>query len=353
MNIENGIHKDMSRILVTGGTGYIGSHTTVELMQQGYKVTIVDNLSNSSIDVLDGIAAIVGEKPDFANIDCGNFVDLDAVFKQYPDIVGVIHFAASKAVGESVEKPLLYYRNNLGSLVTLLEVMKLHEVQNIVFSSSCTVYGQPDKAHLPVDETAPIQTALSPYGNTKQINEEIIRDEAHADASLHATLLRYFNPIGAHPSALIGELPNGVPQNLLPFITQTAAGLRPELKVFGNDYNTPDGSCIRDYIYVVDLAKAHVKAIERMLNAKDREQVEVFNLGTGTGLSVLTLIHEFEAATGVKIPYTIVGRREGDIEQVWAAPKRANEVLGWKADTPIRDVLASAWNWEKHIRNIK
>ena len=343
----------MARILVTGGTGYIGSHTTVELMQQGYDVTIVDNLSNSSIDVLDGIAAIVGKKPDFANIDCGNFIDLDAVFKDYPDIVGVIHFAASKAVGESVEKPLLYYRNNLGSLVTLLEVMKLHRVQNLVFSSSCTVYGQPDAAHLPVDETAPIQKALSPYGNTKQINEEIICDEAHADKDLHATILRYFNPIGAHPSACIGELPNGVPQNLLPFITQTAAGLRPELKVFGNDYNTPDGSCIRDYIYVVDLAKAHVKAIDRMLNAKDRDQVEVFNLGTGTGLSVLTLIKEFEAATGVKIPYTIVGRREGDIEQVWAAPRKANEVLGWKAETPIRDVLASAWKWEKHIRNIK
>ena len=342
----------MSRILVTGGTGYIGSHTTVELMQQGYKVTIVDNLSNSSIDVLDGIAAIVGQRPDFANIDCGNFVDLDNVFRTYPDIVGVIHFAASKAVGESVEKPLLYYRNNIGSLITLLEVMKLHGVQNIVFSSSCTVYGQPSKEHLPVDETAPIQKALSPYGNTKQINEEIINDEAHADNKLHATILRYFNPIGAHPSAKIGELPNGVPQNLLPFITQTAAGLRPELKVFGNDYNTPDGSCIRDYIYVVDLAKAHVKAIDRMLNAKDREQVEVFNLGTGTGLSVLTLINEFEAATSVKIPYTIVGRREGDIEQVWAAPKKANEVLGWKADTPIRDVLASAWNWEKYIRKI-
>lgn len=340
------------RILVTGGTGYIGSHTTVELMQQGYDVTIVDNLSNSSIDVLDGIAAIVGKKPEFANIDCGNFIDLDGVFKDYPDIVGVIHFAASKAVGESVEKPLLYYRNNLGSLVTLLEVMKLHRVQNLVFSSSCTVYGQPDAAHLPVDETAPIQKALSPYGNTKQINEEIICDEAHADKDLHATILRYFNPIGAHPSAMIGELPNGVPQNLLPFITQTAAGLRPELKVFGNDYNTPDGSCIRDYIYVVDLAKAHVKAIDRMLHAKDREQVEVFNLGTGNGLSVLTLIHEFEAATGVKIPYSIVGRREGDIEQVWAAPKKANEILGWKAETPIRDVLASAWKWEKHIRKI-
>ncbi|MBO6306099.1 MAG: UDP-glucose 4-epimerase GalE [Paludibacteraceae bacterium] len=343
----------MARIIVTGGTGYIGSHTTVELMQQGYDVTIVDNLSNSSVDVLDGIAAIVGKRPEFANIDCGNFVDLDNVFKQYPDTVGVIHFAASKAVGESVEKPLLYYRNNLGSLCTLLEVMKLHRVPNLVFSSSCTVYGQPDKAHLPVDETAPIQKALSPYGNTKQINEEIICDEAHADSGLHATILRYFNPIGAHPSAKIGELPNGVPQNLLPYITQTAAGLRPELKVFGNDYNTPDGSCIRDYIYVVDLAKAHVKAIDRMLHAADREQVEVFNLGTGTGLSVLTLIREFEAATGVKIPYTIVGRREGDIEQVWAAPKKANEVLGWKAETPIRDVLASAWNWEKHIRNIK
>lgn len=343
----------MARILVTGGTGYIGSHTTVELMQKGYDVTIVDNLSNSSIDVIDGIAAIVGKKPEFANIDCTNFVDMDGVFRLYPDIVGVIHFAASKAVGESVEKPLLYYRNNLGSLCTLLEVMKLHQVQNIVFSSSCTVYGQPDAAHLPVDETAPIQKALSPYGNTKQINEEIICDEAHADKDLHATILRYFNPIGAHPSALIGELPNGVPQNLLPFITQTAAGLRPELKVFGNDYNTPDGSCIRDYIYVVDLAKAHVKAIDRMLNVPDREQVEVFNLGTGTGLSVLTLINEFKAATGITIPYTIVGRREGDIEQVWAAPKKANEVLGWKADTPIREVLASAWNWEKRIRKIK
>jgi UDP-glucose 4-epimerase len=322
-------------------------------MQQGYDVTIVDNLSNSSIDVLDGIAAIVGKKPDFANIDCGNFMDLDHVFKQFPDIVGVIHFAASKAVGESVEKPLLYYRNNLGSLVTLLEVMRLHEVKNIVFSSSCTVYGQPDADHLPVDETAPIQKALSPYGNTKQINEEIINDEAHADKTLCATILRYFNPIGAHPSALIGELPNGVPQNLLPFITQTAIGMRPELKVFGDDYNTPDGSCIRDYIYVVDLAKAHVKAIDRMLNAKDRKRVEVFNLGTGTGLSVLTLIREFEAATGVKLPYSIVGRREGDIEKVWADPRKANEVLGWKAETPIREVLASAWKWEQHIRHKK
>ncbi len=343
----------MARILVTGGTGYIGSHTTVELMQQGYDVTIVDNLSNSSIDVLDGIEAITGIKPEFANVDCCNFMDLDNVFCQYPDIVGVIHFAASKAVNESVEKPLLYYRNNLGSLVTLLEVMKLHRVHNIVFSSSCTVYGQPDAAHLPVDETAPIQKALSPYGNTKQINEEIIHDTVHSDKELHAIILRYFNPIGAHPSALIGELPNGIPQNLLPYVTQTAAGIRPELKVFGDDYNTPDGSCIRDYIYVVDLAKAHVKAIDRMLHATDREQVEIFNLGTGKGLSVLELIREFEAATGVKVPYVIVGRREGDIEQVWAVPDKANKILGWRADTPIRDVLASAWNWEKHIRNIK
>lgn len=342
----------MARILVTGGTGYIGSHTTVELMQQGYDVTIVDNLSNSNIDVLDGIESIVKKRPDFANIDCCNYVDLDNVFKQYTDIVGVIHFAASKAVGESVEKPLLYYRNNIGSLVTLLEVMREHHVSNIVFSSSCTVYGQPDAAHLPVDETAPIQKALSPYGNTKQINEEIINDEARADKDLNATILRYFNPIGAHPSAKIGELPNGVPQNLLPFVTQTAAHLRPQLKVFGDDYNTPDGSCIRDYIYVVDLAKAHVKAIDRMLNTKNREQVEVFNLGTGRGLSVFEIIKGFEKATKKRITYIVVGRREGDIEQVWANPRKANEILGWKADTPIADVLKSAWKWEKHIRKI-
>ena len=343
----------MARILVTGGTGYIGSHTVVELMQQGYDVTIVDNLSNSSVDVLDGISAIVGRRPEFANIDCNDYVSMEAVFKQYPDIVGVIHFAASKAVGESVEKPLMYYRNNIGSLITLLEVMRRYHVYNIVFSSSCTVYGQPDKDHLPVDETAPIQKALSPYGNTKQINEDIIYDEAHADSSLHATILRYFNPIGAHPSALIGELPNGVPNNLLPFVTQTAAGLRAELKVFGDDYNTPDGSCIRDYIYVVDLAKAHVKAVERMLAGTPTEQVEVFNLGTGRGLSVLEIVRDFVEATGVNVPYQIVGRREGDIEKVWATPKKANEVLGWKADTPVKDVLVSAWNWEKHLRNIQ
>ena len=341
----------MARILVTGGTGYIGSHTTVELMQQGYDVVIIDNLSNSTLDVLDGIEAIVGTRPAFEQVDCNDAQAVADVFTKYTDIQGVIHFAASKAVGESVEQPLMYYRNNLMSLVTLLEQMKAHNVHNIVFSSSCTVYGQPAEEHLPVDETAPIQIALSPYGNTKQINEEIIRDEAHANTQLHATILRYFNPIGAHPSAMIGELPNGVPQNLLPFVTQTAIGLRKELKVFGDDYNTPDGSCIRDYIYVVDLAKAHVKAVERMLNHQATEQVEVFNLGTGRGLSVLEILNTFMQVTGVNVPYQIVGRREGDIEQVWAKPDKANNVLGWKADTPIEDVLLSAWRWEQKIRS--
>lgn len=343
----------MARILVTGGTGYIGSHTVVELMQQGYDVVIVDNLSNSNKEMLDGIATIVGKQPDFEQVDCNDAVAMADVMNRYTDIEAVIHFAASKAVGESVEQPLMYYRNNLMSLVTLLEQMKAHGIRHIVFSSSCTVYGQPSAEHLPVDETAPIQAALSPYGNTKQINEEIIRDEAHANAALHATILRYFNPIGAHPSAMIGELPNGVPQNLLPFVTQTAAGLRQQLKVYGNDYNTPDGSCIRDYIYVVDLAKAHVKAVERMLLGKAEEQVEVFNLGTGRGLSVLEILRTFIQVTGVDIPYEIVGRREGDIEQVWAKPDKANNVLGWKADTPIEEVLLSAWNWEKKLRNIE
>lgn len=341
----------MARILVTGGTGYIGSHTVVELVQQGYDVVIVDNLSNSDKNMLDGIAAIIGKQPEFHQVDCNDAAALSSVMDAYPDIEAVIHFAASKAVGESVEQPLMYYRNNLMSLVTLLEQMKAHNVHNIVFSSSCTVYGQPSAEHLPVDETAPIQTALSPYGNTKQINEEIIRDEAHADKSLQATILRYFNPIGAHPSAMIGELPNGVPQNLLPFVTQTAAGLRKQLKVYGNDYNTPDGSCIRDYIYVVDLAKAHVKAVERMLSGNSEEQVEVFNLGTGRGLSVLEILNTFIQVTGVDVPYEIVGRREGDIEQVWAKPDRANNVLGWKADTPIEEVLLSAWRWEQKIRS--
>ncbi len=342
----------MARILVTGGTGYIGSHTVVCLMQQGYDVVIVDNLSNSNVEVLDGIEQIVGRRPDFENVNCNDYVNMERVFTQYPDIQAVIHFAASKAVGESVEQPLMYYRNNLGSLVTVLDLMLVHNVQHIVFSSSCTVYGQPDKNHLPVDETAPIQKALSPYGNTKQVNEEIICDTCHANANLHATILRYFNPIGAHPSALIGELPNGVPNNLLPFVTQTAAGLRDKLRVFGNDYNTPDGSCIRDYIYVMDLAKAHVKAVERMLNGLPTDQVEVFNLGTGRGLSVLEILRTFIKVSGIHIKYEIVGRREGDIEQVWANPKKANDVLGWKADTPVEEVLRSAWNWEKKLRGI-
>ena len=343
----------MARIVVTGGTGYIGSHTVVCLMQQGYEVVIVDNLSNSNTNVLDGIAAITGKRPTFENLDCMDYMSMSRLFSRYTDIEAIIHFAASKAVNESVEKPLMYYRNNISSLVSVLDLMHQFNVNNIVFSSSCTVYGQPDKDHLPVNETAPIQKALSPYGNTKQINEEIIMDEAHANPKMHATILRYFNPIGAHPSALIGELPNGVPQNLLPYLTQTAVGLRPKLRVFGNDYNTPDGSCIRDYIYVMDLARAHVQAVERMLKKRSTEQVEVFNLGTGRGLSVLELISLFEKATGVKVPYEIVSRREGDIEQVWADPKKANEVLGWRADTPIEDVLLSAWNWEKRIRNIQ
>ena len=342
----------MARILVTGGTGYIGSHTVVELMQKGYDVVIVDNLSNSNQAVLDGITAIVGSTPDFVQADCCDTAAMDALFARYNDIEGVIHFAASKAVNESVEQPLMYYRNNIMSLITVLETMKKHQVKNIVFSSSCTVYGQPDAAHLPVDETAPIQMALSPYGNTKQINEEILRDQAYADSQLHATILRYFNPVGAHPSAMIGELPNGVPQNLLPYVTQTAAGLRQQLKVYGDDYNTPDGSCIRDYIYVVDLAKAHVKAVERMLNGEAEEQVEVFNLGTGRGLSVLELVNTFMAVNGVDVPYEIVGRREGDIEQVWAKPDKANQKLGWVADTPIEDVLKSAWQWEKKLRSL-
>lgn len=340
----------MARILVTGGTGYIGSHTVVCLMQQGYDVVIVDNLSNSSVEVLDGIAAITGKHPDFENLDCIDYTNMDRLFERYPDIEAVIHFAASKAVGESVEHPIKYYRNNIGSLLTLLELMAVHHINNIVFSSSCTVYGQPDANHLPVDECAPIQRALSPYGNTKQINEEIICDQAHANPDLHATLLRYFNPIGAHPSALIGEQPNGVPQNLLPYITQTAAGIREQLRVFGSDYNTPDGSCIRDYIYVVDLAKAHVRAVERMLGSQAEDRIEIFNLGTGHGVSVFELINTFTRVTGVKIPYEVVDRREGDIEQVWANPTKANQVLGWKADTPLEDVLLSAWRWEKKLR---
>lgn len=335
-------------ILVTGGTGYIGSHTVVELQHSGYDVVIIDNLSNSRADVVDNIEKVSGIRPAFEQLDCLDYEGLDALFAKYQGIKGIIHFAASKAVGESVQKPLMYYRNNLVSLINLLELMPKHGVEGIIFSSSCTVYGQPDI--LPVTEEAPIKTAESPYGNTKQINEEIVQDYVKSGAPINAILLRYFNPIGAHPSALLGELPNGVPQNLVPFLTQTAIGIHEKLSVFGDDYDTPDGSCIRDYINVVDLAKAHVVAMNRIMEHKQDEKVEVFNIGTGRGLSVLELIHAFETSTGVKLNYQIVGRRAGDIEKVWANPDRANNVLGWKAEATIEDTLRSAWNWQLRLR---
>ena len=337
----------MAKVLVTGGTGYIGSHTVVELQKEGYEVVIVDNLSNSSIDVLTGIEKITGIRPAFENVDCVDYLSMDRMFEKHDNIDAIIHFAASKAVGESVEKPLLYYRNNLVSLINLLQLMPNHHVKNFVFSSSCTVYGQPDV--LPVTEQAPIKPALSPYGNTKQIGEQIIRDTIHANPCYQSIILRYFNPIGAHPSAEIGELPNGVPNNLLPFVTQTAMGLRKQLQVFGDDYNTPDGSCIRDYIHVVDLAKAHVLAVKRMMSHQSKKAVETFNLGTGRGLSVLEIIETFERVNGVKIPYRIVPRREGDIEKVWADPTYANTELGWKATETVEETLRSSWVWEQHL----
>ena len=336
------------RILVTGGTGYIGSHTVVELQQAGYPVVIIDNLSNSNRAVLDGIEKITGIRPDFVEADCTDIEALKKLFADYPGIKGIINFAASKAVGESIEKPILYYRNNLNTLMNLLDMMGKEDVKGLVFSSSCTVYGEPD--HNPVTEDTPIKAATSPYGNTKQISEEIITDVIRSGAPFKSILLRYFNPVGAHPSAEIGELPNGVPQNLVPYITQTAMGIRKELSVFGNDYNTPDGSCIRDFINVVDLAKAHFIAIERMLGDKETPAIEIFNLGTGNGVSVLELIDSFQRSTGVKVPYKIVGRRSGDIEKVWANPDRANNVLGWKADTPLDDTMRSAWAWQCRLR---
>lgn len=333
---------------MTGGTGYIGSHTVVELQQAGYKVVIIDNLSNSSRDVVDGIERITGVRPDFVEGDCTDMETLIKLFADYKDIKGIINFAASKAVGESVSKPILYYRNNLVTLLNLLELMDSNGVKGMVFSSSCTVYGEPDEN--PVTEKAPIKKATSPYGNTKQISEEIISDVINAGASFKSVILRYFNPVGAHPSAEIGELPNGVPQNLIPYLTQTAIGIRNELSVFGDDYDTPDGSCIRDYINVVDLAKAHVIAVERMLQDKSENKIEIFNLGTGQGVSVLELINVFEEATGVKVPHRIVGRRAGDIEKVWADPLYANEVLGWKATSTLADTMRSAWAWQKRLR---
>ncbi|MBQ1908871.1 MAG: UDP-glucose 4-epimerase GalE [Bacteroidaceae bacterium] len=335
-------------ILVTGGTGFIGSHTTVELQNAGYNVVIVDNLSNSQANVIDGIEKITGIRPAFEKVDLQDFAATEAVFKKYQGIRGIIHFAASKAVGESVQKPLLYYRNNILSLVNLLELMPKYQVKGIIFSSSCTVYGQPDQ--LPATEETPIKKAESPYGNTKQINEEIIQDTVKSGSPIQSIILRYFNPIGSHPSAIIGEMPNGVPQNLIPFLTQTAIGIREKLSVFGDDYDTPDGSCIRDYIYVVDLAKAHVCAMSRILDGKTEEPVEIYNIGTGQGTSVLELINGFERATGVKLNYEIVGRRAGDIEKVWGNVDKANRVLGWKADTPLDDVLRSAWKWQVALR---
>jgi len=340
-----------TKILVTGGTGYIGSHTTVELQQAGYEVVIIDNLSNSSIEVLDGIEAITGIRPAFVQGDVCDIDTLRRLFTEHPGIKGIINFAASKAVGESVQKPLLYYRNNLNSLMNLLECMPEFGVKGIVFSSSCTVYGEPDVN--PIDETAPIKPATSPYGNTKQISEEIITDYITSGAAIKSIILRYFNPVGAHPSALIGELPNGVPNNLIPYLTQTAAGIRKELTVFGDDYNTPDGSCIRDFIDVVDLAKAHVVAMHRMLEKEDTDPIEIFNLGTGRGLSVLELINSFERSTGVKVPHRIGARRAGDIEQIWAIPDKANKVLGWTAQVPIDDTMRNAWAWQCHLAGKK
>ena len=309
---------------------------------------IIDNLSNSNREVLDGIERISGIRPDFVEADCTDLNALKKLFADYPGIKGIINFAASKAVGESVEKPILYYRNNLNTLLNLLDLMGPNGVKGIVFSSSCTVYGEPD--HNPVTEQSPIKKATSPYGNTKQISEEIITDVINSGAPFKSVILRYFNPIGAHPSAEIGELPNGVPQNLVPYLTQTAMGIRKELSVFGDDYNTPDGSCIRDYINVVDLAKAHVIAVERMLNDASEDKIEIFNLGTGLGTSVLGLIDAFERSTGVKVPHKIVGRRAGDIEKVWADPTYANNVLGWKAETSLDDTMRSAWAWQLKLR---
>ena len=340
----------MKKILVTGGLGYIGSHTTVELQNSGFEVIIIDNLSNSSLKVLEGIKNITNIAPTFEKIDLREKEAVVDFFNRHNDISGVIHFAASKAVGESVEDPLHYYENNVSTLVYLLQECKAHSINNLIFSSSCTVYGEPDK--LPITESAPIKPALSPYGNTKQICEEIINDTC-AVSDIRSILLRYFNPIGAHDTAELGELPVGVPQNLVPFVTQTAAGVRSQLLVFGNDYPTPDGSNIRDYIHVVDLARAHVKALSRLLSKGSLECLEIFNLGTGRGSSVLEVVTGFEKATNQKLNYKIVDRRPGDVVSVYADTTKANTVLGWSAEKTMEDALASSWKWEKKIRNIK
>jgi UDP-glucose 4-epimerase len=339
------------KVIVTGGTGYIGSHTAVELIADGFEVVIIDNLYNSDISVLEGIRAITGVTPMFYEYDLCDREKLEEVFLSEGRIDAIIHFAAYKAVGESVRKPLEYYRNNFVSLMNLLEMMELHNTSALVFSSSCTVYGQPET--LPVTEASPVKDAASPYGYTKQAGEIIIRDTIAARPSLKAVSLRYFNPIGAHPTAFIGELPRGVPENLVPFITQTAIGLREELKVFGTDYDTPDGSCIRDYLHVVDLAKAHVVALKRMLEGKNKSDYEVFNLGMGKGVTVLEAISAFEKATGVKLKYSVTGRRAGDIEKIWADPSLANRELGWKTEITIEEAMETAWRWENRLKNKK
>ena len=341
----------MDKILVTGGLGFIGSHTVVELQNEGYEVVIIDDLSNSSITVLDGITAISGKKPLFEKLDLKEKARVEAFFKKHNDIKGVIHFAASKAVGESVKEPLLYYENNISTLVYILKELKKLPEASFIFSSSCTVYGQADE--LPITENAPVKQAESPYGNTKQIGEEIISDTCKVTPNLKAIALRYFNPVGAHESVKIGELPIGVPQNLVPFITQTAIGLRQELSVFGDDYPTSDGTCIRDYIHVVDLAKAHVVALGRLLNNKNKANYETFNLGTGTGSSVLEVVKSFEKVSGKKLNYKIVGRREGDIISAYADTTKANDELGWKTKLSLDDAMRSAWNWEQKVRASK
>jgi len=339
----------MRKILVTGGTGYIGSHTVVELQEEDYEVIIIDNLYNSEAEVADRIGRITGRKPHLEVFDLCDRNELNRFFRNHRGIEAIIHFAAYKSVSESVRKPIEYYRNNLLSLVNILEAMKQHGVPSIVFSSSCTVYGQPDK--LPVDEDSPLKPALTPYGNSKQTGERILSDTMAATVGLSAISLRYFNPIGAHPSALIGELPRGVPENLVPYITQTAIGLRKELLVFGDDYNTPDGSCIRDYLHVCDLAKAHTASVARLLKKENRKSFEVFNLGTGKGVSVLEAIRSFEKVSGIKLNYRITGRREGDIEKIWADPTLANNELGWSTSHSLDDAMKSAWEWEKNLRD--
>ncbi len=339
----------MQKILVTGGLGYIGSHTVVELQNTGFEVIIIDNLSNSSLDVIEGITNITKSSPVFVKLDLRFQKDVEQFFDQHNDIEGIIHFAASKSVGESIENPLLYYENNLNTLIYLLQECKRHRINNLIFSSSCTVYGEPDS--LPITEDAPVKKAISPYGNTKQISEEIISDMCSV-SELKSISLRYFNPIGAHSSAEIGELPIGVPQNLVPFITQTAVGLRDYLSIFGNDYPTPDGTCIRDYIHVVDLAKAHVVALQRLLINKMNIPLEIFNVGTGRGCSVLEIVNAFEKVTDQKLNYKIVDRRSGDVVAVYADIQKANEILGWKSERTMEEALSSAWKWEQKIRNL-